>query len=194
VVVGSTHQESLIKTMTEVWLQPNRRALWTTLLTFTAIGLIALVASWQFEALLLRIVCGIVALLAALMVGASTVELRRPRIAYQDGHVLFNLRGSAPAAVPAEVVEAFFLGQGPAHLPTIRTEPPECVNLVARLSEKAPEWAKIDVKPALGAWCEGYVTIRGPWCEPLTGEVIRRLNRRLREIREAAHAPAEEAS
>ena len=181
-------------TMTEVWLQPNRRALWTTLLTFAAIGVIALAGSWLFEAMILRIACGVIALLAALMVGASTVELRRPRIAYQDGHVLFNLRGSAPAAVPAEVVEAFFLGQGPAHLPTIRTEPPECVNLVARLSEKAPEWAKIDVKPALGAWCEGYVTIRGTWCEPLTGEVIRRLNRRLREIREATHASAEEAS
>jgi hypothetical protein len=184
----------LFRAMTEIWLQPNRRALWTTLLTFAAIGAVALAGSWWFDALIVRIVCGIVALLAALMVAASTVELRRPRIAYHDGHVLFNLRGSAPAAVPAEVVEAFFLGQGPAHLPTIRTEPPECVNLVARLSEKAPEWAKIDVKPALGAWCEGYVTIRGTWCEPLTGEVIRRLNRRLREIREAAHTPIEEAS
>ena len=36
--------------------------------------------------------------------------------------------------------------------------------------------------------------VRSTWCEPLTGEVIRRLNRRLREIREAAHAPIEEAS
>jgi hypothetical protein len=176
--------------MTEVWLQPNRRALWTTLLTFAAIGVVALAASWWFEPMVVRIACGVVALLALLMVGASTVELRRPRIAYRDGHVLFNLRGSEPAAVPAEVVEAFFLGQGPAHLPTIRTEPPECVNLVARLSEKAPEWAKVEVKPALGAWCEGYVTIRGTWCEPLTGEVIRRLNRRLRELREAAAASA----
>ena len=179
--------------MTEIWLQPNRRAVWTTLLTFATIGVLALAASSQFEAIIVRIICGVVALLALLIVGASTVELRRPRIAYQDGHVLFNLRGSAPAAVPAEVVEAFFLGQGPAHLPTVRIEPPECVNLVARLSEKAPEWAKVEVKPALGAWCEGYVTIRGTWCEPLTGEVIRRLNRRLREIREAAAAvPNEE--
>ena len=184
--------------MAEVWLQPNRRALWTTLLTFAAIGVVALAASWWFEPMVVRIACGVVALLALLMVGASTVELRRPRIAYRDGQVLFNLRGSEPAAVPAEVVEAFFLGQGPAHLPTIRTEPPECVNLVARLSEKAPEWAKVEVKPALGAWCEGYVTIRGTWCEPLTGEVIRRLNRRLRELRETAAsagaaAPLEEA-
>jgi hypothetical protein len=174
--------------MSEVWLQPNRRALWTTLLTFAAIGAVALLGAWRLESVLLRAACAGVAFLAALMVGASSVELRRPRIAYRDGHVLFNLRGSEPAAVPAEVVEAFFLGQGPAHLPTIRSELPECVNLVARLSEKAPQWAKVDVKPALGAWCEGYVTIRGTWCEPLTNDVIRRLNRRLREIREGASA------
>jgi hypothetical protein len=180
--------------MTEVWLQPNRRALWSTLLTFAAIGGIALFAAWQFDAVILRGACAGVALLAMLMVGAASIELRRPRIAYRDGHVLFNLRGSAPTAVPAEVVEAFFLGQGPAHLPTIHSELPECVNLVARLSEKAPQWAKVDVKPALGAWCEGYVTIRGTWCEPLTNEVIRRLNRRLREIREAASAPLRETT
>lgn len=176
--------------MTEIWLQPNRRALWTTLLTFAAIGGAALLGAWRLETVLLRATCGGVALLATLMVGASSVELRRPRISYRDGFVLFNLRGSAPAAVPAEVVEAFFLGQGPAHLPTIHSELPECVNLVARLSEKAPEFAKVEVKPALGAWCEGYVTIRGTWCEPLTNEVIRRLNRRLRELRDLREASA----
>jgi hypothetical protein len=71
-------------------------------------------------------------------------------------------------------------------LPNIAGKPAETVNLVARISQKAPQWAKVDVKPALGNWCEGYVTIRGTWCEPLDGEVIRRLNRRLREIREGA--------
>ena len=176
--------------MTEVWLRPNRRALWTTLLTFAAIGLVALAGVWRLEPAVLRAVCAGLALLGVVMVGAASVELRRPRIAYRDGHVLFNLRGGTPTAVPAEVVEAFFLGQGPAHLPTIRSELPECVNLVARLSEKAPQWAQVEVKPALGAWCEGYGTIRGTWCEPLTNEVIRRLNRRLRELREAALSAA----
>lgn len=176
--------------MTEIWLQPNRRALWSTLCTFAAVGALALFVVWKFEAPVVQILAGVLALLALLMVGAAGVELRRPRIAYRDGKVLFNLRGSAPAAVPAEVVEAFFLGQGPAHLPTIHSEVPECVNLVARLSEKAPEWSRVEVKPALGQWCEGYVTIRGTWCEPLTVEVIRRLNRRLRELREAAAATA----
>jgi hypothetical protein len=91
-------------------------------------------------------------------------------------------------SVPVEIVEAFFLGQGPAHLPPVDGKPAESVNLIARLSQKAPEWAKVRVKPALGQWCEGYVTIRGTWCEPLDGEVIRRLNRRLRELHEAVDA------
>ena len=112
-------------------------------------------------------------------------QWRQPRIAFRNGEVLFNLRAGAPVAVPVEVVEAFFLGQGPADLPAVGGKPAETVNLVARLSQKAPEWAKVEVKPALGRWCEGYVTIRGTWCEPLTGEVIRRLNRRLRELHEA---------
>jgi hypothetical protein len=100
--------------------------------------------------------------------------------------VLFNLRAGKPAAVPVEIVEAFFLGQGPAHVPPIDGKSAESVNLIARLSQKAPQWAKVPVKPALGQWCEGYVTIRGTWCEPLDGEVIRRLNRRLRQLHEAA--------
>jgi hypothetical protein len=121
-------------------------------------------------------------------------QLRRPRIAFRDGQVLFNLRSASPVAVPVEVVEAFFLGQGPANLSNVGGKPAETVNLVARLSQKAPEWAKVPVKPALGNWCEGYVTIRGTWCEPLDGEVIRRLNRRLREIREAGAKPTPVAS
>ena len=47
-------------------------------------------------------------------------QIRRPRIAYRDGEVLFNLRAGKPVAVPREVVEAFFLGQGPAYLPHTR--------------------------------------------------------------------------
>jgi hypothetical protein len=86
-------------------------------------------------------------------------------------------------AVPARFVEAFFLGQGPAKLPGPRLAHQESVNLVARLSQQQAEWAHQPVKPALGHWCDGYVTIRGTWCEPLGPEVIRRLNRRLKEVK-----------
>jgi hypothetical protein len=96
--------------------------------------------------------------------------------------VLFNLRAGQPIAVPVQVVEAFFLGQGPSHLPVVAGKESETVNLVARLSQKSPNWAQMDVKEALGRWADGYVSIRGTWCEPLNGELIRRLNHRLREI------------
>jgi hypothetical protein len=58
------------------------------------------------------------------------------------------------------------------------------VNLIARISLRNPDFAKREVKPALGWWCDSYVTIRGTWCEPLNGDLIRRLNRRLREVTE----------
>jgi hypothetical protein len=99
--------------------------------------------------------------------------------------VLFYLRSGPPIAVPLEVVEAFFAGQGPAHLPVVSNQP-RSVNLVARLSRRNPEWAQQPVKPALGNWVDGYVTIRGSWCEPLNGETIRRLNRRLKELKDDA--------
>jgi hypothetical protein len=120
-------------------------------------------------------------------------QLTRPRIAFRDGHVLFYLRGGAPIAVPVEIVEGFFLGQGPASLPGNIGSREETVNLIARLSQRHTEWARQEVKPALGGWCDGYVTIRGTWCERLDGELIRRLNRRLKEVQsqsEKAKSPS----
>jgi hypothetical protein len=176
--------------MTEVWLHANRRVLMLALVPALGIEVVGVLLLTAADSPVLRgLAWGLVALGAVLVIGLAN-QLRRPRIAFQDGHVLFNLRAAAPIAVPAEVVEAFFLGQGPAHLSPVGGQPAETVNLIARLSQKSPEWARMDVKPALGNWCEGYVTIRGAWCEPLGGEVIRRLNRRLREVHDAARAAA----
>ncbi|HMP05165.1 MAG TPA: hypothetical protein PJ982_02350, partial [Lacipirellulaceae bacterium] len=135
--------------------------------------------------------------LGGLLVLGLANQWRQPRIAYRDGQVLFNLRAGRPVAVPAEAVEAFFLGQGPAYLPRTHGPDAEAVNLVARLSQKTPEWMHVPVKPALGHWCDGYVTIRGTWCERLTNDVIRRLNARLRQLRDerkAAEAAASSSS
>ena len=85
--------------------------------------------------------CLIVAIV--LLVGLLQ-QLFRPRIAYRDGHVLFYLQARSPIAVPVQVVEAFFLGQGPAYLPTASASKAESVNLVARLSQRATEWAQLD--------------------------------------------------
>lgn len=177
--------------MTETWLQPNRRVLLMSLIPTAALAGVGVLLLWAFEAMLPRAFAWCLIAIAAVMVPGLLSQLRRPRIAYCDGNVLFNLRAGQPVAVPVEVVEAFFLGQGPSHLPSLGGKPAETVNLVARLSQKAPEWAHLNVKRALGNWCDSYVTIRGTWCEPLDNEVIRRLNRRLREVHESMSAGSE---
>jgi hypothetical protein len=170
--------------MRETWLRPNRRAIWFGCVPpamVAAFGLFLVVGASASNSQWLRwvgvaLVAGSVALIAALV-----AQSRRPRIAYQNGRVLFYLRASRPIAVPVGIVEAFFLGQGPSTLPG-GLQRQESINLVARISQRANEWASQDVKPSLGNWCDGYVTIRGTWCEPLGTDLVRRLNRRLKEV------------
>ena len=54
-----------------------------------------------------------------------------------------------------------------------------------RIADSATEWRQQEVKPQLGKWCEGYITIRGTWCEPLSIDLINRLNERLAEVNRA---------
>jgi hypothetical protein len=172
--------------MTEVWLQTNRRALTMGLVPTLVLAGVGAVVLGVSEATGLTVLGWVLIASGVLLTLGIVRQFRQPRIAYRDDNVLFYLRAGQPVAVPREVVEAFFLGQGPSYLPEMRGRRLETVNLVARLSQKAPEWMHVSVKPALGHWCDGYVTIRGTWCEPLTGDVIRRLNARLRELRTAA--------
>ncbi len=133
---------------------------------------------------------GCLAIAGIVLVGLVR-QFFQPRIAYQDGHLLFHLQAGEPIRVPLPVVEAFFQGESLAHLPGESRHRAKSVNLIARLSQRETDWHQRDVKPALGRWEEGYVTVRGTWCEPITGEVIRRLNRRLGEVRRADQGQVE---
>jgi hypothetical protein len=176
--------------MQETWLKSNRRAI-----LFGCIPPLLLAAIGAWLGFLPNVSSGwrwlgIVMIIVSLcFIGTMVMQLRRPRIAYRDQSVLFYLRSGPPIAAPVEIVEAFFAGQGPAHLPGLARQP-QAVNLIARLSQRHTEWARRDVKPALGNWCEGYVTIRGAWCEPLDGELIRKLNRRLKEVKDRIVEPS----
>ena len=179
--------------MVEVWLLPNRRAVLMSMLLPAIAGLIGLLLVCGVVAPLafpwLRIVGGLVLSLAAIAMLAMYQQLRRPRLAYDDHRLMIHLAPGPPIAVPLEHVECFLLGQGPAFLPGKQPDGVETVTVVIRLAEKATDYARRDVKPALGAWCDGHVTIRGTWCEPLDESVVRRLNRRLAEVnRELAAA------
>ena len=181
------------RTALENWLHPNRRALGFACVPPLGIAAIGFcLALWPID---VRMSAwnwlGIVIVVLALATIASLVRLTmRSPIAYRDGHVLFNLRSGPPIAVPVDIVEAFFVGQGPANLPGDLKGQERTINLIARLSQRATEWAARDVKPAFGTWADGYVTVRGTWCEPLNSDVVRRINRRLHEVKSEAKNPS----
>jgi hypothetical protein len=178
--------------MREIWLRPNRRAIWFGCVPPLVIGVMGAWIMFGISAGASSALRWIGLLLMAAgfaVVAALLQQLRRPRIAYQNDHVLFYLQAGQPFEVPVQIVEAFFIGQGPARLPGVPSQP-RAANLVVRLSQRAAEWADREVKPALGKWCGGYVTICGAWCEPLHDELLRRLNRRLHEVKsESGPAP-----
>ncbi|MCG8584900.1 MAG: hypothetical protein MI757_09335 [Pirellulales bacterium] len=171
--------------MPEPWLLANRRAVAMGMVVPALIGVVGLilatgvVESWSF--MWLRLVGGFIVVLAVFVLVAMCQQIRRPRIAYDDGNLLVYLALSSPFAVPLEHVECFLLGQGPAYLPGQESDGSEVVTVVVRLAEKATDYARRDVKPALGSWCDGHITIRGTWCEPLDENVVKRLNRKLAE-------------
>ena len=171
----------------ETWLRPNRRALLLAgiapllLLTLGLAVALNVVAAAPPAA---RIVAGLLAFFGAILLAVLARYAAEPRLAYDGRHLLVHLRPGGPIAVPIEIVECFFLGSGLRELPGRPGREVQMSQLAVRLAERATEWAQVDVKPALGKWCGGYITIYGAWCEPLVMEVVQRLNERLA----AAHA------
>jgi hypothetical protein len=179
--------------MTEVWLKTNRRALLLGM-TVPALILLAIVAGlgWTIASgkhWLWQLPLVIVGVVPLWMIGELLYALLRPRIGYEPGELLVFLEPTRPTRVPIDIVEVFFLGQGPSELPKLQGREPETKNVVIRLAESAADWKHRDVRPAFGHWCEGYITLRGSWCEPITPGLMRRLNERLA----AAHRARREA-
>ena len=164
-----------------VWLRPNTRALALGMILPTVAVLAGLALLVGFESPLVRIVGGLVASVGGALVLFLAWQMCLPRLAYDDGHLLVYLQGGRPLRLPLEIVECFLLGQAPTMLPGKRQEHAEAASVVIRLSETAHDWKQRDVKPALGKWCEGYITLRGTWCEPLDVKVVNRLNAQLAE-------------
>lgn len=172
--------------MTEVWLRQNRRAI---LFGMAAPALCTLAIAVWLSGLIAPAPEGWLQVSGWGIFGLGSVVLLmlawqvfQPRLAYRNGRMLVNLRAGKPIAVPIEIVEAFLLGQGPAMLSNRREDRTETRVLTIRLAERAEEWSMVEVKPALGKWCGGYITIRGTWCEPLGLALVNRLNVRLVEV------------
>lgn len=185
--------------MIEVWLKTNRRALLLGMVlpgiffVAGAGGLVWSTATGQHWALATLFLAP--AVLPLWMIGELLYAMVQPRLAYADGHLLVFLEPTHPTQVPIEIVECFFLGQGPSELPRLKGREPETQNVVIRLAESATEWRHRSVRPTFGYWCEGYLTLRGSWCEPITPALMQRLNARLADVqRQPKSARPQEAS
>ena len=172
--------------MAESWLKTNRRALLLGMIPPAAVsamgvgGLAWAIATGQSAVVHLIVV--IIAVAPLWLVGQVLYVATQPRIGYEVGELLVFVEPARPTRVPIDLVECFFLGQGASELPKLNGREPETQNVVVRLAESAAEWKHRDVRPAFGHWCEGYITIRGAWCEPLTPALMRKLNHRLAEV------------
>lgn len=169
--------------MRQCWLRTNVRAisLGMILPTVVLLGGFALALGLPTDGLVLQTLhwlgWGMVSL-AAIALVTLLYLMRQPRLAFQDDHLLVYLRSTEPIRVPIEIVECFFLGQSSSMLDGQDIES-ETATVVVRLAEASKSWQQMDVKPALGQWCDGHITIRGTWCEPLRKEVLKRLNANL---------------
>ncbi|HUY34194.1 MAG TPA: hypothetical protein VMV69_15710 [Pirellulales bacterium] len=179
--------------MPETWLRTNPRLLWVAavwpcLLSVAGLTLATgLLGNWDLFGLLkpawLRGFGWLLTGFAGCGMAFLAWQARRPRLARDGAYLLVYLRAGDPLRVPLDVVEGFLLGQGPSFLPARRGPGAAVKTVVIRLTERAAEWAQRDVQPELGSWCGHYVTIRGTWCEPISVELLNRLNERLAESR-----------
>jgi hypothetical protein len=172
--------------MADSWLRTNRRFFGI----LTAVGLVLVVFGVGLLAvpsLLWLTVAGVICGIG--IVSASLRYVFRPVIAYEAGFLLLRLTfRQPPIRVPLAVVEGFLLGQGPSYLPGKQAARLDTSTLVLKLAERAEEWERHETNDKLASWCGHYVTIRGTWCEPLTLDLVNRLNQKLYDATRAESA------
>lgn len=183
-----------------VWLRANLRAqlvemILPAIIAIAGLGLV--VCFWYSDDYRwLRLSGYAVLTLGAMWWGWLIYLATLPRIAYDEGFLVLQLTPPDAIAVPIEIVECFFIGQGPSAMPPVDGLEAQSVNVVVRLAEKAVEWKHRDVHTLLAHWCDGYIVIRGIWCEPLDGDLVNRLNKKLAAAhrRQRALAAAERSA
>ena len=177
--------------MRECWLRPNRRVLVVAIaiLILVALAVSALVVFlWRQDAhWALGSILTLLAVLIWIRVVLLIVHVCQPRVAYQQEEVLLFLRAGRPIRVPVDVVECFFLGQTETMLATPRREEAteeeiKTRSVVVRLAEAATDWHQREIRPELGRWCDGYITIRGTWCEPMGPVLVKKMNSQLAAV------------
>lgn len=174
--------------MAEIWLQANRRPYFAPLavsVVVAAIGGFTASSPWTVKhgGFVGWWIATVVAALAAVCLWLAS---RRPRIAFDGRRLLLRVRSGAPVAVPIELVEGFLLGKGPTFLSGQDDHRTETSTLVVRIAERAEEFRKVETSVRIAAWCGHYCTLRGTWTEPLSVDLVNRLNQRLHDVQQAA--------
>jgi hypothetical protein len=170
--------------MQKTWLRSNRRAIaagFVVPAVLAAIGVVLAILLWNWW----RLLAVVPITIAAVITWSLWRMMWQPRLAYDNGFLLVYLSGSFVAErVPIEFVECFFLGQAPSLLPQ-PAEPSQSAPaqaIIVRLAESARSWHQRPVRRELGQWCDGYITVRGTWSEPIHVDLVQKLNTQLVEI------------
>lgn len=183
------------RTMAACWLKPNRRALGMAIFVPSVVGVVGLLllamGAGDGRSLWLSVAGGAMLVFGLVCGAACWIAARIPRLAYDNGELLVYLRSLTPLRVPIDVVECFFLGQGPAHSAVPDQPVAKAANVIVRIADSASDFHQRDVRPDLGIWRDGYITIRGLWCEPLSHERVNALNRLLADAHRAARTRQE---
>ena len=112
-----------------------------------------------------------------------------PRLQFNGDHLRVHFAAGQSYRIPIDVVECFFLGQGPTGSLPAAIRGAESSTVVVRLSERAEDWHRRPVSPEWGHWCDGYITVRGTWCEPISIGRVNELNHRLAAVKRQRRAP-----
>ena len=177
--------------MAQVLLKNNRRAsLVLAILSTLPIGAGAALLFWSARQSgaafsIIAIFGGSILLGGIVLLGRQLWWTYLPRISCEQKDLLVYMNGIKPIQVPLNVVECFFLGEGPSMISMSSHQEVNSVTVVVRLAERATDWHQRAVSESLGKWCDGYITIRGTWTEPLTREVVTQMNSALAAIKRA---------
>jgi hypothetical protein len=115
----------------------------------------------------------------------DTWRQQRARLAYTPGYLIVRLGRGSAERIAIDAVECFLLGRGPAFPAGHRLADRETINLIVRLRQDSDTLRQGEIDRRLGTWCDYEITIRGTWCEPLSVELVTRLNARLAETQAA---------
>ena len=142
--------------MAEIWLRSNRRALALGLLLPSLLAIAGLLLLTLTAPLYVPASRRMLANAGTLGCLGIAWQMRQPRLAVANKHLLIYARSGPPYQVPIDVVEGFLLGQGPSLLPGRRYQRTETSTFVVRLAESAEEWAQ---PTSILRWANGAAAI-----------------------------------